>query len=117
KQKFTFFFDTNTNKVKVFNAPIDTTKVKVAFDDIDALVLTSSDGVTFTGTIALEAGTYTFRMDEFGTPMGGKYSFTDNSNNMTYNATYASATTMTATGGEYTFTYNVNTNALKVTME
>ncbi|MEE0265418.1 MAG: hypothetical protein UD936_07300, partial [Acutalibacteraceae bacterium] len=115
KQKFTFIFDTNTNKVKVFNAPIDTTKVKVAFDDIDALVLTSEDGVIFSGTVTLEAGTYTFRMDEFGTPMGGKYSFTDNSKSMTYNASYASATTMTATGGEYTFTYSVNTDSLKVT--
>ena len=116
KMKFTFIFDTNTNKVKVFNAPIDTTKVKVAFDDIDALVLTSADGVTYTATTTLEAGTYTFRMDEFGTPMGGKYTFTDKASNMVYNATYASATTMTATGGTYTFTYNVNTDSLAVTM-
>ncbi len=114
KMKFTFIFDTNTNKVKVFNAPIDTTKVKVAFDDIDALVLTSADGVIFTGTVALEAGDYTFRMDEFGTPMGGKYTFTDSKSGMVYNASYASATTMTATGGTYTFTYNVNTDALTV---
>jgi hypothetical protein len=114
KMKFTFIFDTNTNKVKVFNAPIDTTKVKVAFDDIDALVLTSADGVYFTGTITLEAGDYTFRMDEFGTPMGGKYTFTDSKSGMVYNASYASATTMTATGGTYTFTYNVNTDALTV---
>jgi len=115
RMKFTFTFDTNTNKVKVFNAPIDTTKVKVAFDDIPELVLTSADGVIFTATIALEAGDYTFRMDEFGTPMGGKYTFTDNSTGtMTYNASYASATTMTATGGEYTFTYNVNTDKLTV---
>ena len=114
KMKFTFIFDTNTNKVKVFNAPIDTTKVKVAFDDIDALVLTTADGVLFTGTITLEAGDYTFRMDEFGTPMGGKYTFTDSKSGMVYNASYASATTMTATGGTYTFTYNVNTDALTV---
>ena len=113
--KFTFTFDTHTNKVKVFNAPIDTTQGKVAFDDIDALILTSDDVVNYTGTVTLDAGTYTFRMDEFGTPMGGKYTFTDNGSNMVYNATYASATTMTATGGTYTFSYNVNTDTLKVT--
>ena len=115
KLKFTFIFDTNTSKVKVFNAPIDTTKVKVAFDDIDALVLSSTDGVTYTGKVTLAAGTYTFRMDEFGTPMGGKYEFTDSKNNMVYNASYASATTMTATGGTYTFSYNASSNTLKVT--
>ncbi len=115
KMKFTFIFDTNTNKFKVFSAPIDTTKVKVAFDDIDALELTSVDGVTYTGKLTLTAGTYTFRMDAFGTPMGGKYTFTDNNSNMVYNETYASATTMTATGGTYTFSFNTKSNALQVT--
>ncbi len=114
KMKFTFIFDTNTNKVKVFNAPIDATKVKVAFDDIDALELKkSADGVTYTATTTLKAGTYTFRMDEFGTPMGGNYKFTDNYS-MTFNASYASATTMTATGGTYTFTFNTSSNQLTV---
>ena len=114
KMKFTFIFDTNTNKVKVFNAPIDATKVKVAFDDIDELELTKgADGVTYTATTTLAAGTYTFRMDEFGTPMGGKYSFTD-SYSMTYSAEYSSVTTMTATGGTYTFSFNTTTNKLTV---
>ena len=82
---------------------------------MDALELTSVDGVTYSATVSLNEGTYTFRMDEFGTPMGGNYSFTDNSVSMNYEESFASATTMTATGGEYTFTFNTETNILIVT--
>jgi hypothetical protein len=116
KMKFTFVFDTQTNKVKVFNEVIDTTKIKVSFDDIDAVELKRNGPPgSFAGTVELQPGTYTFRMDEFGTPMGGKYTFTDEANNLVYNAGYASASTITATGGTYRFSYNSNTHTLAVT--
>ena len=115
KMKFTFTFNTNTNEVVVYNSPIDTSKVLVAFDNIDALELTSADGITYTATTTLEAGDYTFRMDEFGIPMGGNYSFTNNKSGLYYDATFSSATKMTATGGTYTFSYNTSTNFLTVT--
>ena len=116
KMKFTFIFDTNTNKVKVFNEVIDTTKVKVSFDDLGSFEFQRSGApANYVATVELEAGTYTFRMDEFGTPMGGSYNFTDNSTGtMVYSSSFFAATTMVATGGTYQFTYNTNTHVLKV---
>ena len=113
KLKFTFIFDTSTNKIKIFDAPIDTTKVLVAFENSN-LELTSTDSVTYTATTTLEAGTYTFRMDEFGVTMGYNGTYTDTISGIQYNASYSAATTFIATGGDYTFSFNVNTNKLTV---
>ena len=114
KQKFTFIFDANTNRLKVYNSPIDTTKVLVAFED-SPLELKSTDSVNYTATTSLAAGTYTFRMDEFGVTLGFGGTYTDIISGIKYNASYSSATTFKATGGNYAFTYNVNTDVLKVT--
>ncbi|MEE0060330.1 MAG: leucine-rich repeat protein [Acutalibacteraceae bacterium] len=113
KQKFTFIFDANTNKIKVFNAPIDTTKVLVAFEDSN-LELVSTDGVNYKATTELKAGTYAFRIDEFGVTLGYGGTYSDNINGIKYNEGYVSATTLKATGGNYTFTYNVETDELTV---
>ncbi|MEE0059259.1 MAG: hypothetical protein UE295_00355 [Acutalibacteraceae bacterium] len=115
KQKFTFIFDTNTNKIKVLGSPIDPTKVLVAFDDIAPLELKSTDGVNYKATTSLNAGTYSFRMDEFGITMGYGATKTDAIDGITYDATFSAATNFIATGGQYTFSYNVNTNKLRVT--
>ncbi|MEE0266191.1 MAG: hypothetical protein UD936_11245, partial [Acutalibacteraceae bacterium] len=114
KQKFTFIFNADTNRIKIFNAPIDTTKVLVAFEE-RVLILSSTDGVNYTATTALDAGTYAFRMDEFGVTLGYSGTYTDEIKGIKYNASYSSATTFNATGGEYTFSYNINTDVLKVT--
>ena len=112
KMKFTFVFDTNTNKVKVFNAPIDASKVLVAFEDSNLELKKGADGI-YTATKALTAGTYSIRMDEFGVTMGYGGNFTD-SYAAQYNASFKAATTFTATGGNYTFAFNTNTNTLTV---
>ncbi|MEE0265764.1 MAG: hypothetical protein UD936_09075 [Acutalibacteraceae bacterium] len=114
KQKFTFIFDTKTNKIKVLGSPIDTTKVLVSFED-STLELKSTDGVNYKATTTLKAGTYAFRMDEFGVTLGYGGTYTDTINGANYNASYSSATTFIANGGNYTFSYNVNTDTLKVT--
>ena len=113
KQKFTFIFDTNTNKIKVFNAPIDVTKVLVAFEN-STLELKTTDGVNYTATTSLEAGTYTFRMDEFGVTMGYGGTYTDVISGVKYNASFKAATTFVATGGEYTFNFKTTTDVLTV---
>jgi hypothetical protein len=113
KQKFTFIFDARSNKIKVFNYPIDTTKVLVAFED-SSLELTSTDGENYTATTELEAGTYSFRMDEFGVTLGYGGTYSDNINAIKYSEGYVSATTLKATGGSYTFSYNINTDELTV---
>ncbi|MEE0265157.1 MAG: GLUG motif-containing protein [Acutalibacteraceae bacterium] len=114
KQKFTFIFDANTNKIKILNSPIDTSKVLVAFENSN-LELKSTDGVNYTATTTLDAGTYTFRMDEFGVTLGYGGTYTDTIPGAKYSSSYASATTFTATGGNYKFSYNVKTDVLKVT--
>ncbi|MEE0265119.1 MAG: leucine-rich repeat domain-containing protein [Acutalibacteraceae bacterium] len=113
KQKFTFIFDARSNKIKVFNYPIDTTKVLVAFED-SSLELTSTDGENYTATTELEAGTYSFRMDEFGVTLGYGGTYSDNINAIKYSEGYVSATTLKATGGSYTFSYNIKTDELTV---
>ncbi|MEE0266118.1 MAG: GLUG motif-containing protein [Acutalibacteraceae bacterium] len=113
KQKFTFIFDADTNRIKVLGSPIDATKVLVAFEDSN-LELRSSDGVNYAATIKLNAGTYVFRMDEFGVTMGYGGTYNDKINGITYDSKFSSATTFVATGGTYKFSYNVDTNRLRV---
>ena len=110
--KYTFRYDTSTHKLTVLYAPLEQ-KVSI-FGDIE-LELTNSTGTHYTGTVTLEAGTYAFRVDEFGITMcyGGTY--TDTMSYVTYSSDFSSATTFNATGGDYTFTYNTETNRLSVT--
>lgn len=114
KKKFTFIFNAENNTLAVYNAPIDTTKVLVAFENSN-LELKSTNGVTYKGTITLTEGSHPFRIDEFGVTMCYGGDFTDTIPGYVYSDSYKSATNFTATGGTYTFTYNVNTNALTVT--
>ena len=110
--KYTFRYDTSTHQLTVLYAPLEQ-KVSI-FGDIE-LELTNSTGTYYTGTVTLEAGTYAFRVDEFGITMcyGGTY--TDTMSYVTYSSDFSSATTFNATGGDYTFTYNTETNRLSVT--
>ncbi|MEE0914405.1 MAG: hypothetical protein U0L76_07475, partial [Ruminococcus sp.] len=109
--KYTFRYDTSTHQLTVLYAPLEQ-KVSI-FGDIE-LELTNSTGTLYTGTVTLEAGTYAFRVDEFGITMcfGGTY--TDTMSYVTYSSDFSSATTFNATGGDYTFTYNTETNRLSV---
>lgn len=112
-KKFSFYFDTNTNKVKIFVSQINTSAIIVAFDNRASLAL--SGDINYTGTVILEAGTYTFTMERFGKPMGSTYTFTDNATRIGFNANNTSAVTFNATGGQYEFLFNTKQNILVVT--
>ena len=66
------------------------------------------------GTIALQKGTYTFKLDNYGTLLGYSKTFTDTTTGLTFNKKFKSSTTLVATGGTYTFQVNTKTNALVV---
>lgn len=109
--KYTFRYNAETNKLVIFHFPLEE-KVSV-YGDIN-LDLQSADGVKYTGTTTLAAGTYSFRIDDFGTSYCFGGTQTDYIYNITYSKDYASATTFIATGGTYTFTYNKNTHVVNV---
>ncbi len=83
------------------------------FGDIN-LDLVNDGTDVYSGTVELEAGSYSFKVDENGTQMCFGYTFTDSMSNVTYSSTYTSATTLNATGGYYTFKYNSTTDRLSV---
>ena len=66
------------------------------------------------GTIALQKGSYTFKLDNYGTLLGYGKTFTDTTNGLTFNKKFKSSATLVATGGTYTFQVNTKTNALVV---
>ena len=66
------------------------------------------------GTIALQKGSYTFKLDNYGTLLGYSKTFTDTTTGLTFNKKFKSSTTLVATGGTYTFQVNTKTNALVV---
>ena len=66
------------------------------------------------GTITLTAGTYTFKLDNYGTLLGYGKTVTDSTNGLTFNAKYSSSCKLIATGGVYTFQVNTATNTLVI---
>lgn len=66
------------------------------------------------GKIALQKGTYTFKIDNYGTLLGYSKTFTDTTKGLTFNKKFKSSTTLVATGGTYTFQFNTKTNTLVV---
>ena len=66
------------------------------------------------GTIALQKGSYTFKLDNYGTLLGYGKTFTDTTNGLTFNKKFKSSATLVATGGTYTFQVNTKTNTLVV---
>ena len=108
--KYTFRYNAETNKLTISRAEIEQ-KVSI-FGDIN-LDLATTDDVVYTGVVTLEAGTYSFRIDDFGTTycFGGTFK---NSIDKVYSSSYKSATVFEANGGDYKFTYNKNTHRLTV---
>ena len=109
--KYTFRYNAETNQLTIFCFAVEE-KVSV-YGDIN-LELQSADGVKYTGTTTLEAGTYSFRIDDFGISYCFGGTQTDYISNITYSKDYASATTFIATGGEYSFSYDKNTHKVNV---
>ena len=84
------------------------------YGDNIKLKLTSIGTDKVGGKIALQKGTYTFKIDNYGTLLGYSKTFTDTTNGLTFNKKFKSSTTLVATGGTYTFQFNTKTNTLVV---
>lgn len=77
--------------------------------------LSASGTGKMSATVALQAGTYTFKLDNYGTLLGYNRTFTDyTTGGLTFRNTYSSSSTLIATGGTYTFQVNTATNTLVV---
>ncbi len=77
------------------------------------LVLEEADKDIFTGVVELEAGTYSFNVDDNGTIKGANSTYT-NTATISYSADIKTPSKLKATGGKYTFTYNASTKVLKI---
>ena len=84
------------------------------YGDNIKLKLTSIGTDKVSGKIALQKGTYTFKIDNYGTLLGYSKTFTDTTKGLTFNKKFKSSTTLVATGGTYTFQFNTKTNTLVV---
>lgn len=84
------------------------------YGDNIKLKLTSIGTDKVGGKIALQKGTYTFKIDSYGTLLGYSKTFTDTTKGLTFNKKFKSSTTLVATGGTYTFQFNTKTNTLVV---
>ena len=91
----------------------DETKDVSVFGDIDLALADNGSGV-YTGVTDLEAGTYTFKINNMGTTYCSGATFTDKTAGTIYNSKWTSATTLKASGGEYTFKYDTKTNKLMI---
>ena len=83
------------------------------FGDINLTLADNGSGV-YTGVTELEAGTYTFKINNMGTTYCNGSTFTDKTAGATYNSKWTSATTLKASGGTYTFKYDTTTNKLAI---
>lgn len=108
---YTFTYNTATNTL-VVTADKGDIPVKVT-GDID-LTLTKSDTNVFTGSVKLEKGNYSFKMNVDGTDFCNGTTIKNATTGIRYNSKYTSASTLAAVGGTYTFTYNAITNLLVI---
>ena len=91
----------------------DETKAVSVFGDINLELANNGSGV-YTGVTELEAGTYTFKINNMGTTYCNGSTFTDKTKGSTYKSVWTSATTLKASGGTYTFKYDTTTNKLAI---
>lgn len=91
----------------------DETKAVSVFGDINLELADNGSGV-YTGVTELEAGTYTFKINNMGTTYCNGSTFTDKTKGSTYKSVWTSATTLKASGGTYTFKYDTTTNKLAI---
>ena len=110
--KYTFRYDAALDQLTVLYSPLAQT-VSI-FGDIELELVKGSDGIVYSASTELEAGTYAFRVDEFGTTLCYGGTFTDELYK-TYSKDFLSSTTLNVTGGTYKFTFNTETNKLMVT--
>ena len=77
------------------------------------LVLEETYKDIFTGAVELEAGTYSFNVDDNGIIRGENSTYT-NTATINYSADVNTPTKLKATGGKYTFTYNASIKSLRI---
>ena len=104
---------TATQPTTVAPSDVPTDGYYVYGDNIK-LKLTTIGTDKVSGKIALQKGTYTFKLDNYGTLLGYSKTFTDTTKGLTFNKKFNSSATLVATGGTYTFQVNTKTNTLVV---
>ncbi|MEE0264557.1 MAG: hypothetical protein UD936_02925, partial [Acutalibacteraceae bacterium] len=108
---YTFSYNASTDKLTVtYKAP----GVRI-FGDLNLDLAKTATANVYSATVELQAGKYTFKINDLGTEMGFGQTFTNTASNLKYSSSYKSSTTLNATGGTYTFTYNASTDTLTVT--
>ncbi len=100
---------------KILSAKVEeTNEEKVSILGDIALDLVNVSGSKYTKTVELEAGSYDFRVNDFGTAKCFKYSFNDSIYKVTYSEDWIGETTLNVTGGKYRFTFDNSTSQLTV---
>ena len=113
--EYTFSFNTAKNTLEITHKRTNTGSVKFV-GDLDTEFTKSADNANiFTADFELEAGTYAFQISVDGAVFGGKYTFTNNTNNALYNPSWKGITTFKSNGGKYTATFNLESNTLTIT--
>lgn len=119
--KYTTFVSTGGTYTFTYNIATNTLVVTADKGDIPVkvtgdinLTLKKSDTNVFTGSVKLEKGNYSFKMNVNGTDFCNGTTIRNATTGIKYNSKYTSASTLAAVGGTYTFTYNAITNLLVV---
>ncbi|MBE6734127.1 MAG: hypothetical protein E7563_02130, partial [Ruminococcaceae bacterium] len=125
--KYTFKFNVSTGKLVVeYENTTDTTSdfyLKGTFNDWKdnyPFVYSSGDNIVTT-TVALDAGTYTFKINNADEDIwysnAGTINDTTGTTGWTMRTTVSDKCTLTASGGNYTFAFNLSTQKLTVTTD
>lgn len=119
--KYTTFVSTGGTYTFTYNIATNTLVVTADKGDIPVkvtgdinLTLKKSDTNVFTGSVKLEKGNYSFKMNVNGTDFCNGTTIRNATTGIKYNSKYTSASTLAAVGGTYTFTYNAITNLLVI---
>lgn len=105
------FTVTASGKVAGYDVPTD--GYYVVGDSFNLKLATCGTG-KMSGTIALQPGTYEFKLKNGETLLGYGKTVTDTTNGLTFKSTYSSFCKLIATGGVYTFQVNTSTNTLVI---
>ena len=109
---YTFSYDIDANKLTISYRP-EQASVSITGDFTLALQATSDPNV-YVATQELKAGTYSIKVNNFGTICGSAATVIDAKSGIVFSPKWSKYTTLKATGGKYTFTYNIEKNVLSI---
>ncbi|HCB96150.1 MAG TPA: hypothetical protein DEP65_11500, partial [Ruminococcus sp.] len=109
---YTFSYDIDANKLTISYRP-EQASVSITGDFTLALHATSDPNV-YVATQDLKAGTYSIKVNNFGTICGSAATVIDAKSGIVFSPKWSKYTTLKATGGKYTFTYNIEKNVLSI---